>query len=121
MLCRDVTMKWFEHAFAVDPPGPAQPNEGQRLVIDRLCREIVRRGLTTPARMALEMGLPLNYLSAQALHFFHPFVMTIADAGAYEQFTLFLEQRGAVDYIAGRLEAIAAEHDRAENPPDGAS
>ncbi len=103
---------WLRHAFAVDPPGPAEPNEAQARIIERVCREIVRRRLTTPAMMALEMGRPLNHLSAQVLTFFQPFVAIAGDATAYEQFTVFLEQRGALDYIGARIEALEAEHAR---------
>ena len=102
-------MKWLRHAFAIDPPGPATPDEAQARVIDHLCREIVRRRLVTPAMMALEMGRPLNHLSAQALHFFQPFVAIVGTAAAYEAFTTFLERRGSLDYIAARIESIQSE------------
>ena len=101
-------MEWLKHAFAIDPPGPAQPDEAQAHLVDRVCREIVRRRLVAPAMMALEMGRPLNHLSAQVLHFFQPFVTAVGDAAAYEQFTTFLEQRGSLDYIGARIEAIDA-------------
>lgn len=103
-------MKWLRHAFAIDPPGPAQPDEAQARVIDRICNEIVRRRLVPPAMMLIEMGRPLNHLSAQVLHFFQPFITVIGDAAAYEQFTTFLERRGALDYIGARIEAIEAEN-----------
>ncbi len=51
-------LAWLKHAFAVDPPGPAQPNEAQARIVERVCREVVSRRLTTPAMMALEMGRP---------------------------------------------------------------
>ena len=70
---------------------------------------MVRRRLTTPAMMALEMARPLNHLSAQVLTFFQPFVAIVGDASALEQFTAFLEERGSVDYIADRLEALQAD------------
>ncbi len=65
-----------------------------------------------PAMMALEMARPLNHLSAQVLTFFQPFVATIGDSAAYEQFMSFLEQRGSVDYIGARIEALEAEGGR---------
>ena len=98
----------MKHAFAIDPPGPAQPDEAQARIIERVCREIVRRRLTTPAMMALEMGRPLNHLSAQVLTFFKPFVSMAGDAAAYDEFTAFLEQRGSIDYLSARLEALEA-------------
>ena len=111
------SMEWLKHAFASDAPGPAQPNDGQRLVIDRICREVVRRHLTAPALLALEMSRPLNYVTAQLLHFFQPFLVVLADTAAYDQFTTFLEQRGSMDYLAERLEAIEAERTTGSRPP----
>lgn len=102
-------MEWLKHAFAIDPPGPAQPDEAQALIVERVCREIVRRRLVAPAIMALEMGRPLNHLSAQVLHFFQPFVTVLGGAAAYDQFASFLERRGSLDYISARLESIQAD------------
>jgi hypothetical protein len=110
-------MKWLRHAFAVDPPGPAQPNDAQRQLVDRLCREVIRRRMTTPAHMMLEMGRPLNYMSAQMLHFFQPFMTVLTDQAAYDQLASFLEQRGSIDYISGRLEALEADHAESEGMP----
>jgi hypothetical protein len=101
-------VEWFKQAFAIDPPGPAQPTDPQRALVDRLCREVVRRRMTTPAHMLLEMGRPLNYLSAQVMHFFQPFVTALADPAAYDQLSTFLEQRGSIEYISQRLQAIEA-------------
>ena len=65
--------------------------------------------MTTPALMMLEMSRPLNYVSAQFLHFVQPFLVLIADAREYKAFTEFLEQRGSIDYICGRLTEIDGE------------
>jgi len=113
-------MEWLKHAFATDAPGPARPNEAQRLVVERVCREVVRRRLTAPALLMLEMSRPLNYVTAQVLHFFQPFLVVLTDAAAYDQFTAFLEQRGSMDYIAERLEAIDAERTSRSTAPPGA-
>ena len=99
-------MNWLAHAFAVDPPGPAQPDEAQRVLIDRVCHEVVRRRLSAPALLALEMSRPLNYLSAQTLQFFQPFLTVLVDAAGYEQFARFLERRGSIDYLIERIEGI---------------
>ena len=63
----------------------------------------------------LETSRPLSYVSAQLLHFFQPILAIVADTAAYDQFTLFLEQRGAIDYICQHIEsaeARAASNDR---------
>lgn len=98
-------VEWLKQAFAIDPPGPARPTEPQRVLIDRLCREVVRRRMTVPAQMMLEMGRPLNYLSAQVMHFFQPFITVLADPLAYDHLSSFLERRGSTEYISERLQA----------------
>ena len=84
----------------------------QRNVIDKVSREIVRRQLASPALMLLEMSRPLNYVSAQFLHFIQPFASMISDAKSYQQLTEFLEQRGSIDYICKRIEAMEAGHEK---------
>lgn len=102
-------MDWLKHAFAIDPPGPAEPDAVQAPIVERVCREIVRRRLTAPAMLVLEMGRPLNTLSAQVLHFFQPFVTVLGDQAAYEAFAAFLERRGSLDYIGARIESLQTE------------
>lgn len=120
--------KWLKHAFAIETSGTEEPSEEVRSIVDRLCREVIRRHLTTPALMALEMSRPLNFIGAQTLHFFTPMLSAITDATGYVRFAEFLEQRGSIDYLCERLEA--AEHDariaqqslqQATNPQDDAS
>jgi len=111
-------MSWLKHAFGTDPPGPAVPDETQRVLVERLCAEIVRRRMTMPALFMLETSRPLNYVSAQVLHFFQPLVAIVADTAAYNQFARFLEQRGSIDYVVRRLEALeAAPHRQAPPAP----
>jgi hypothetical protein len=99
----------LRHAFATDPAGPATPTETQRMLVDKLCAEVVRRRLTTSALLMLEMTRPLNYVSSQLLHFFQPMVAIITDTAGYEEITRFLEQRGSIDFVCHRLEAIEAQ------------
>ena len=65
--------------------------------------------MSTPAHLMLEMGRPLNYVSAQLMHFFQPFLTVLADGAAYDQVSSFLEQRGSIEYISGRLDATETE------------
>ena len=101
-------MKWLKHAFAIEPPGVAEPNPLQRDVVEKICREVVRRGMVTPALLMLEMSRPLNFVSAQFLHFLQPIVSWSTNAAEYQAFTEFLEQRGSIEYISRRLESLNA-------------
>jgi hypothetical protein len=99
-------VKWWKHAFAVEPPGEAEPNDVQRMVIEKLCLEVARRRMITPALLILEMSRPLNFVSAQFLHFVQPVLSPITNAGEYQAFSEFLEQRGSIEYICKRLESL---------------
>ena len=98
----------LRHAFHVDPPGPATPHDTTRDIVDRVCVSIVKRGMETPALMALEMCRPLNFVAAQALHIVQPAAEVVLDTAAMEKFALFLEQRGSVEYLCNRLTQHAA-------------
>jgi hypothetical protein len=102
-------VKWLRHAFATDPPGPATPTPPQAEVIDRVCQQVVRRRLTTPALLFIEMSRPLNYLGAQALQFFDPIVSVVVDTTGYRHFADFLEQRGSLEHLCRRIEFFEAQ------------
>ena len=100
-------MNWREelrNAFAVDKPGVAEPTERQREICDRVCKVVVRRGMTLPALMAVEMGRPLNFVASQAIHFFSPIISVVLDGPTVDEFATFLEHRGSVEYLCQRLE-----------------
>ena len=99
-------MKWLKHAFAVEPAGAATPTPEQSAVIERVCREVIRRQLATPTLMFLEMSRPLSFFASQALHFLAPFVTAVSDSDGHRQLASFLEKRGAVDYICDRIQAL---------------
>lgn len=100
---------WFRHAFAVDPAGAAEPTADQQGPVDRICREIVKRHLTTPALITLEALQPMNYVGSQAMHFFQPFVSVFVNTDGYRHFAAFLERRGSVEYLCRRIEELEAE------------
>lgn len=99
---------WFRHAFAVDD-GPLEPTTEQRAVADRLCREVVRRRLTTPALAFLEMSRPMNFLGSQTLHFFGPLISALTDEQAPRHFAEFLEHRASIGYLCRRIEELEAQ------------
>ena len=112
-------MSWLKHAFAVDPPGPAEPTDAQHAAVEKLCVEVVRRHLSTPALIFLEMSRPMNFIGAQALHFFSPLINAVTDADGHRHFAEFLEHRGSIDYICRRIETLEASATKSEirNPP----
>ena len=101
-----MTWDWLKHAFAIEPEGPLVPTEAQLAIVDRICAQVIARGLTTPALVFLESVRPLNYVSAQTLQFFTPILSVVADAKACAEFAEFLERRGSVEFLCQRLEEL---------------
>ncbi len=106
----------LKHAFAVESKDALEPTQTQRDVVDRVVKEIVRRRLTTPALVFLEMSRPLNYVAAQAMHFLQPIAAIVLDTGGLEVFAGFLEHRGSVEYLCRRIEHFEQVSD-GKSPP----
>ncbi len=100
---------WLKHAFAIEPEETIAPTAGQRVIIDRLCRQVVARGLTTPTLVFLESVRPLNYVSSQTLQFFSPILSAVADRQACDELAAFLEHRGSVEFLCKRIEELEEE------------
>lgn len=112
----------LRYAFAVDPPGPAQPTEEQQPSVDWVCEQIARRHLTAPALVGLEMSRPLNWVAAQGLHVFAPGVWAIVKQQTYQDykhFAAFLEKRGSVEYLTRRVEHFEQVYERKEEATKG--
>ena len=99
----------IKHAFALGEKENFTPNEKQIQVVDRVCREVVKRQLAMPAILLLETFRPLNYIGSQIMHFFQPIISAVLPADGYTDFTELLEQRGSVDYFCERIREIEVE------------
>lgn len=112
----------ISNAFAVDPPGPAEPTDEERPIVDRLCREVVKRRMTAPALLALECSRPMNYLGSQAMHFFQPMASVLVSPKHWDAFAAFLERRGSLEHLARRIEDLEREREETggsgEEPKD---
>ncbi|MDP7009236.1 MAG: hypothetical protein QGI78_06670 [Phycisphaerales bacterium] len=101
--------KGWKHAFHVEDQDSITPTEQQKAAIDRLCRGIIRRGLTTPAIIGVEMGRPLNFVGSQTMHFFTPLIAAFVPTDSWNAMAEFLEHRGSVDWIRNRIEELENE------------
>ncbi len=136
--------KKMKHAFAVDPPGPAEPTEDQKRAVDFLCAAIVRRRMTVPAITILEMSRPLNFMFASAMHVAEPAAGVLtrlvrllaakpigglgldADEGRdrlrqedWTPIAKFFEKRGSIDYVLRRIEEIEESENKEEDAANG--
>lgn len=93
-------IQWLKRAFAVETPGAAAPSEIEARLVQRLAGEIVRRGLATPALLALESSRPLSFLGSQLLTFAAPLGELVVAPSDYQALTRLLERRDGVDWLA---------------------
>lgn len=100
--------KWLAHAFAIERPEEFAPTAEQQRIVDQICRDIIRRNMVTLAVLFLETCRPLNYIGAQAIHFFTPLLSFLVDPHAQKVFAEFLEHRGAIEWMCHRLETLSA-------------
>ena len=59
----------------------------------------------------------MNYITAQAMHFFSPWVWAVTAQlthEGYKHLAAFLERRGSIEYLARRIEHFEQEFDRQE-------
>jgi hypothetical protein len=78
---------------------------------------VARRHLTLPGIIVMEVARPLNWIMAQAGHFFSPGVWAVTPEQthrSYKLFVEFLEQRGSTEYITGRIEHFEDEYEKLE-------
>lgn len=107
MAFRQRFANWWRNAFAIPAASEFAPTEGERQVAERVCQLIADRGLIAPALVFLESSRPLNFVAAQSLYFFTPFISALSDTKAWEEFARLLERPGSVEYLCQLLEAHA--------------
>ena len=103
----------LKHAFDIGDSESYNPDEKQKIIVDKVCREVVKRHLVMPATILLETFRPLNYIGSQVMHFFQPIISAVLSGDGYTDFSQFLEQRGSVDYLCQRINEI---EDEGKNP-----
>lgn len=75
-------------------------------MLDELADAIVRRHLATPALFFLESMRPLGFVGSQLMLVLRPIVQLVwASPQRYDHLQRILEERGAMEELAQRLEA----------------
>jgi hypothetical protein len=86
-------------------------DEERDRLLERAAQTVVRRRMEMPAVLALEMHRPLTFMSSQALIVFTPFLAPAFGLENLQKLSRLLEDRGNIDRLIERIEALAA-------PPD---
>ena len=88
----------FAHAFAIAPPASGFSPE-ELVLLEKIARRIVNRGMATPAVLFLESLGPLSFLGSQVVHGLKPFMDVVIDPAYAERLAILLERRDGIDQL----------------------
>ena len=71
--------------------------------------QVVKRRLTAPAILFLEMCKPLNFLGSQVLIALNPFVQAVFNTTEYQKFALIIEKDANVELLIRLIEEFDGE------------
>ena len=98
---------WFD-SRATAPKEVEPLTEREAAILDKIAKKVVEWKMTTPAILALESVKPLNYIGAQAMVFFEPFVQTLFNFADYDTFREMMERRETVERLLLKIEEVDA-------------
>ena len=81
----------------------------QRALLEKVARQIVKRRLTVPAILFLEICKPLNFLGGQFLIALNPFVQSFFNIAEYQKFALMIEKDANVELLIRLIEDLDRE------------
>ncbi len=105
--------EWFKsrkpaETAPLDAEALAQ-KEAETEIMRRLAAKVVEWQMTVPAILFLESVKPLNYIGAQAMVFFEPFVQTLFNLKDYDTLRIMMEKRENVELLLLKIEELDAE------------
>jgi len=100
--------RWFDsRAAAREETEPL--TEREAAIMQKIASKVVEWKMTVPAILFLESVKPLNYIGAQAMVFFEPFVQTLFNIAEYDTFREMMERRENVERLLQKIEEVDAE------------
>lgn len=111
--------EWFKSRKAAEPLVPSDAEalaqkQAEDEILRKLAAKVVEWKMTVPAILFLESVKPLNYIGAQAMVFFEPFVQTLFNLKDYDTFRIMMEKRENVELLLLKIEEFDAEALRQE-------
>ncbi|HDR03927.1 MAG TPA: hypothetical protein ENN84_01600 [Candidatus Marinimicrobia bacterium] len=86
-------------------------------IISTIAEKIVKRGLEVPAIFFLETMKPMNFIGAQFLNFFGPFLEMLFPGEKYYEFTEAMEKRENVEKLLLEIERLSGEKKTYQEKP----
>lgn len=82
--------------------------EREEEIMTKLATKVVQWKMTVPAILFLESVKPLNFIGAQMMIFFEPFVQTLFNLRDYDTFREMMERRENVERLLLKIEELDA-------------
>jgi len=80
------------------------PAEEQQALLQKVATFIVKRRLTAPAVLTLEMCKPLHLIGGQLMIALNPFVQVIFNTTDFQKFALIIEQDQNLEHLIQLIE-----------------
>ena len=93
----------FRHAFALPKDEPLTST--QTALLDRVAAMIVKRGMQSPAILAIESSRPLGGLAANSMHVIAPFLSGVLSDEEQKAIANLFQHPRAADELIERLNA----------------
>ena len=78
----------------------------QQALLEKVANQIVKRRMTVPAILFLEICKPLNFLGSQILIGFNPFLQSIVNTSKLQKFALIIEKDANVELLIRLIEEV---------------
>jgi hypothetical protein len=99
--------RWFDSRTAAQKQ--VEPlAEREAAIMEKIANKVVEWKMTVPAILFLESVKPLNYIGAQAMVFFEPFVQALFNIAEYDTFRGMMERRENVERLLLKIEEVDA-------------
>jgi hypothetical protein len=83
--------------------------QDETIILDKIARAIVRRGMSVPAVFFIQTFKPMNFIGSQALVFFGPVIESLFPRAGIYEFAEFMEERDNVEKLMERIEELESE------------
>jgi hypothetical protein len=104
--------EWFQSRKPAEPSQPDPEEAAQRdaedAILTKLAAKVVEWKMTVPAILSLESVKPLNYIGAQTMVFFEPFIQTLFNLKDYDTVRVMLEKRENIERLLLKIEELDA-------------
>ena len=78
-------------------------------IVEKLATHLVKRGLSVPAILFLEMHKPLARIAANTAVVFSPFIIPFSGFSLFDAYSQFIEDRENLERLIRRIEEMTEE------------